>query len=53
MTGYEYTIELFDDSTGFSFEVDVVITHFHHQEPNYNTWDSDWDYYGFTEVIRS
>ena len=50
MTGYEYTIELFDDSTGFAFEVDVGITHFYHQEPNYNTWDSDSDYYGFTEV---
>lgn len=50
MIGYEYTIELHDDSTGFDFEVDVEITHFEHQDPDYNTWDSDVDYYGYTEV---
>lgn len=50
MIGYEYTIELHDDSTGFDYEVDVEITHFYHQDPDYNTWDSSDDYYGFTEV---
>jgi hypothetical protein len=27
----------------------IGVSHFYHQKPNYSTWDSDVDYYGYTE----
>lgn len=31
-------------------EVEVKVTHFHVHQGNPSTWDSDWDYYGYTEL---
>ena len=27
----------------------VKVIHYYHQEPDYGTWDSDMDFYGYTE----
>lgn len=44
----ELTIED-KDSTGV-FEVVAEITWFEHKEPDYSSWDSADDYYGYTDV---
>lgn len=31
-------------------EYQAVSTSYHHQRPNRNSWDSDVDYHGYTEV---
>jgi hypothetical protein len=31
-------------------EYQAVSTSYHYQRPNRNSWDSDVDYYGYTEV---
>ena len=49
MIGYEYTIELYDDATGFGYEVDVDITHFLLVEPD-DRADNPDDYYGYNEI---
>ena len=49
MIGSEYTVELFDDSTGFEYEVTAKVTHFFVQKPIWNADNPD-DYYGYTEL---
>lgn len=44
------TIELYDDLTGFEYDVEVEVTHWLNVKGDSNTWDSDWDYYGYTEL---
>lgn len=49
MIGEVFTIEL-DYTEELSYDVDVKITWFEDEEADYTTWDSDSDYYGFTDV---
>lgn len=44
------SIYLYDDQTGFEYDVEVDVTHWLHVKGDYSTWDSDWDYYGYTEL---
>ena len=39
-------VELGDEDTEYL----VGVTYYHHQPPNRNSWDSDVDYYGYTEL---
>lgn len=49
MAWNEYTIELFDDATGFEYDVTAEVTHFFVQKPIWNADNPD-DYYGYTEM---
>lgn len=28
----------------------ILVQHYIKVKPNYSTWDSDWDYYGYEEI---
>lgn len=28
----------------------ILVQHYVKVKPNYSTWDSDWDYYGYEEI---
>ena len=42
------SLEFIDDL--YSYDVEVEITHYFKQEPDFNTWASDVDYKGWSEV---
>jgi hypothetical protein len=44
------SIYLYDDLTGFEYDVEVEVTHWLNVKGDSSTWDSDWDYYGYTEL---
>jgi hypothetical protein len=44
-----FTVEL-DHTDELSYDVDVRITWFEDVEGDYSTWDSDADYYGYTDL---
>jgi hypothetical protein len=42
----EVVVELGDEDTKYI----AGVTHYHHQPPDRNSWDSDVDYHGYTEL---
>jgi len=49
MTTEQHTYDIRINNCTYSVCVDVTVFV---KPPDYDTWDSDYDYYGYTEVVR-
>lgn len=44
----QFTYEIETDENQYSVQVDIT---FFIKFPDHSTWDSDYDYYGYTEIV--